>query len=76
MLSPDARLVAYVSIESGRLEVYVRPVSGPGGKQQVSTEGGNSVVWSRDGSELFYLNGSLMMAARIGGAPTPLWAVR
>ena len=70
MLSPDGRLVAYASMESGRLEAYVRPVAGPGDKQQVSAEGGNSVMWARDGSELFYLNGLKMMAARIGKGPT------
>ena len=66
MLSPDGHLVAYASMESGRLEVYVRPVQGPGSKQQVSTEGGNSPVWSRNGKELFYLNGPKMMVAAMG----------
>jgi len=65
MLSPDGRLVAYASTESGRLEVYLRPYPGPGSKQQVSAEGGNSPVWSRSGKELFYLNGRKMMVASI-----------
>jgi len=68
--SPDGRLVAYTSIESGRLEVYVRRYPGPG-KQQVSTEGGNSPVWSPSGRELFYLNGEKMMAVSIGSGPEP-----
>jgi Tol biopolymer transport system component len=70
--SPDGRLVAYTSIESGRLEVYVQPYPGPGGKQQVSTEGGNSPLWSRSGRELFYLNGEKMMVASVGGGPEPV----
>jgi len=52
--SPDGRLVAYSSDESGRPEVYVRPYPGPGPRRQVSNEGGQSPVWSRDGHELFF----------------------
>ena len=70
-VSPDGRLVANASIESGRLEVYVRPYPGPGSKQQVSTEGGNGPVWSRDGQELFYMNGRKMMATPIGAGTPP-----
>ena len=70
--SPDGRLVAYTSIESGRLEVYVRPYPGPGGRQQVSTAGGNSPLWARSGRELFYLNGAKMMAVPMRGGPEPV----
>ena len=66
--SPDGRLIAYTSIESGRLEVYVRAYPGPG-KRQVSTSGGNSPVWARSGKELFYLNGGRLMVASIKGGP-------
>jgi Tol biopolymer transport system component len=52
--SPDGRWIAYESSESGRSEVYLRPFPGPGGKWQVSTEGGARPEWSRDGQELFY----------------------
>jgi eukaryotic-like serine/threonine-protein kinase len=60
--SPDGRWLAYQSLESDRAEVYVRPFPGPGGKYQVSTQGGQSALWSRDGKELFYLTpqGDLM----------------
>ncbi|MEO5617538.1 MAG: protein kinase [Candidatus Eisenbacteria bacterium] len=53
-LSPDGRWLAYHSTESGRPEVYVRPFPGPGGKWQLSTEGGAEPRWSRKGTELFY----------------------
>ncbi|HSH74823.1 MAG TPA: hypothetical protein VLA09_03980, partial [Longimicrobiales bacterium] len=53
-VSPDGRWVAYGSNESGRDEVYVRPLPGPGGKRQVSAEGGSEPLWSRDGRMLFY----------------------
>jgi eukaryotic-like serine/threonine-protein kinase len=59
--SPDGRWLAYVSDESGRNEVYVQPYPGPGGKWQISTEGGTEPVWVRNG-ELFYRNGDKMMA--------------
>ncbi len=59
--SPDGRWLAYVSDESGRTEVYVQPYPGPGGKWQISTEGGTEPVWARNG-ELFYRNGDKMMA--------------
>jgi serine/threonine protein kinase/Tol biopolymer transport system component len=56
-LSPDGRWVAYLSNESGRPEVYVRPFPGPGGKWQISTEGGIGLKWSPKGNELFYRTG-------------------
>jgi serine/threonine protein kinase len=59
--SPDGRWLAYVSDESGHNEVYVQPYPGPGGKWQISTEGGTEPVWARNG-ELFYRNGDKMMA--------------
>lgn len=42
--SPDGRWIAYLSDESGRNEVYVQPYPGPGGKWQLSTDGGTEVV--------------------------------
>jgi serine/threonine-protein kinase len=52
--SPDSRWLAYQSNESGTFEVYVRPFPGPGGRWQVSTGGGLTPMWSRDGRELLY----------------------
>src|ERR1041385_7806419 len=45
-LSPDGHWVAYASNESGRLEVYVRPFPGPGGRWQVSPAGGSEPLWA------------------------------
>jgi eukaryotic-like serine/threonine-protein kinase len=57
--SPDGRWVAYVSNESGRDEVLVRPfTSGPEGAVEssvISKGGGMSPRWRGDGKELFYL---------------------
>ena len=53
--SPDGRWMAYLSTESGRTEVYVRPFHGStGGKWQISTRGGSYSSWSRDGHALYY----------------------
>jgi Tol biopolymer transport system component len=53
--SPDGRFVAYSSIQSGRVEVYVRPYPPASGQWQVSTNGGTEPQWSDDGRELYYL---------------------
>jgi eukaryotic-like serine/threonine-protein kinase len=53
--SPDVQWVAYVSNESGRDEIYVRPFPGPGGQALVSAAGGISPRWSPDGKELYYI---------------------
>jgi len=70
-LSPNDRWVAYVSDQSGRDEVYVRPFSPDangaaasieGAQWQVSYGGGQVPTWSKDGKELYYvtLDGKLM----------------
>ncbi len=68
-ISPDGRWLAYVSNESGQDEVYVRPVPGPGGKRQVSVDGGREPLWSRDGRELFYRSETHLVAAAIQTEP-------
>jgi serine/threonine-protein kinase len=65
-LSPDDRWLAYSSDESGRHEVYVRPFPNVNrGKWLVSTSGGMAPVWSPNGRELFYLNGTAMMGVAV-----------
>ncbi|MDA2930887.1 hypothetical protein MYX84_13245 [Acidobacteria bacterium AH-259-O06] len=68
--SPDGRWVTYQSNESGRYEVYVRPFPGPGGRWQISTEGGGRPRWSPDGSELFYQQGDRMMVVPVTASGT------
>jgi serine/threonine-protein kinase len=63
--SPDAHYLSYISNESGRYEVYVQPYPGPGGKWQISTEGGTEPLWNRNGRELFYRSGDKIMAVDI-----------
>ncbi len=49
--------MVYGSNESGTVEIYVRPYPGPGIAIQISTQGGTSPAWSRDGREIFFRQG-------------------
>jgi Tol biopolymer transport system component len=67
--SRNGKYVAYTSDESGQYEIYVRPASGEGAKWQVSSEGGEEPLWSKDGHELFYRNGPKWMAVDVTTDP-------
>jgi serine/threonine-protein kinase len=67
--SPDGHWIAYTSGDSGRNEIYVRPYPGPGGKYQISTEGGTEPMWNPKGRELFYRTGNKMMAVDVTAQP-------
>jgi Tol biopolymer transport system component len=54
--SPDGRWIAYQSLETGGPQVYVRAFPGPGAKMQISTRGGDTPRWRRDGRELYFQN--------------------
>jgi serine/threonine-protein kinase len=54
MFSPDGRWIAYLSAESGRNELYVRPFPGPGGKWQISNGTADDLNWSRTKNELIF----------------------
>jgi len=64
-LSPNGRWLAYVSDEAGEFQVVVQAYPGPGGKWQVSTEGGAAPRWSPDGTELFYRWQNDLYAVRV-----------
>jgi dipeptidyl aminopeptidase/acylaminoacyl peptidase len=67
-LSPDGRLLAFNSNQSGRFQIYVSPIdvasgtrgavsSAAPGPAQVSADGGiGGIVWRKDGRELFFLS--------------------
>jgi Tol biopolymer transport system component/tRNA A-37 threonylcarbamoyl transferase component Bud32 len=67
--SPSGKWVAYVSDESSRPEIYVRPFPGPGGRTQVSTAGGMEPFWSRDGKSVYYASGTRLMVAKLTPEP-------
>jgi serine/threonine-protein kinase len=71
-LSPDGRWMAYVSDESGRPEIYVRPFPAAGASRvQVSKNGGREPLWAHSGRELFYVSEDRnMMAAQVSTDPT------
>jgi serine/threonine protein kinase len=85
--SPDGKWIAYQSNESGRFQIYVQPFPGPGGKFQISSNGGAQVRWNKNGKEIFYVSlDSKMMAASVKlsadgqsletGTPAALFPVR
>jgi eukaryotic-like serine/threonine-protein kinase len=67
--SPDGRLMAYTSDETGRQEVYVRPYPGPGARIRITQNGGREPAWSRDGRLLFYRGETHMMAVELQRTP-------
>ena len=70
-ISPDGRWLAYLSLESGRPELYVRSMSGLGGRHPVSAGGASEPAWNPRGGELFYRLGSRLIAATLEFAPEP-----
>jgi hypothetical protein len=46
----------------------VQPFPGPGGKWQISTEGGTEPLWARNG-EIFYRNGNQLMVVETKTQP-------
>jgi Tol biopolymer transport system component len=72
------RWVAYTSDESGRDEIYVQSYPNGANRTVVSTRGGFTPRWSRDGSELFYMTSNAVAAVAIRpdgsfGAPRTLF---
>jgi Tol biopolymer transport system component len=82
--SPDARMLAYTSTTTGRLDVYLRSYPGLGEAVAVSPNGGSSPAWNPGGRELFYVEPGAgqdrMMAVGVDdsgrvGTPTPLFSL-
>jgi len=69
--SPDGKWIAYASDESGGLGVYVQSYPGLETKELVGTSSGadGEPKWSPDGRELFYRDGTRMMAVSVDLGP-------
>jgi len=63
--SPDGKWIAYGSDESGTVEVYVRPFPGPGGRWQISIDGGHEPKWTADGRRIFFRSGRQLLAVEV-----------
>ncbi|HXI01760.1 MAG TPA: hypothetical protein VNI57_01160, partial [Candidatus Saccharimonadales bacterium] len=68
--SPDGKLVAYISDESGRREIYLTTFPGAQGKWQVSVNGGNDERWDPRGGRLYYLQGADLMEVEVATSPS------
>ena len=68
-VSPDGRLLAYTSNETGREEVYLRALSGRAARVRVSTGGGGAPLWSPEGRQLYYRTGAAVMVANVTASP-------
>ena len=63
--------MAYTSYESGKNEIYVRPFPDVDkGRWQVSTDGGDSPLWSPTSQEIFYRKDNAVMAVSVETEPT------
>jgi hypothetical protein len=70
-VSPDERLLAFVSDETGRDEVYVQSFPEPRGKVQVSLEGGVQPVWRPGTREVVYRGSGKIMSVTLGPEDPP-----
>ena len=69
--SPDGRLVAYTSNESGKFQVHVQTLPLSDRKWQVSINGGYEPRWRADGREIYYLSEDRkLMAVPVGAGPS------
>jgi Tol biopolymer transport system component len=64
-ISPDGKWMAFVSDLSGSDEVYVCAFPNPSGRVQISSHGGTSPAWSKDGQKIFYVQRDAMVMAKI-----------
>jgi serine/threonine-protein kinase len=69
-VSPSGRLLAYSSLKGGRMQVYLRPIPGPGPEVLVSIDAGREPIWSSDGKSLFYRGPKRMMVATVAEQPS------
>ncbi len=67
--SPDGSLIAFISDETGRDQIYVRQFPESPQNWKVTSEGGVSPAWSRDGNTLFYRSKTHLMMIPVQRQP-------
>jgi Tol biopolymer transport system component/DNA-binding winged helix-turn-helix (wHTH) protein len=67
--SPDGRWLAYMSNDSGRWEVFVRPADGNGARVQVSSGGGAWPCWSSNGRAIYFTAADQTLVAAVRSGP-------
>jgi serine/threonine-protein kinase len=70
-IAPNGRWMAYESNKTGQFQIYVKPFPNVNDAEyQVSTAGGRTPLFARNGRELFFVSGSALMTAPVRFAPT------
>jgi Tol biopolymer transport system component len=80
-LSPDGRLIAYESNETGQLEVFVATFPDASSRWPISNRGGTKPRWNSNGRELLFVDGDgILQSVTIttsggfrAGRPAPLF---
>ena len=69
-VSPDGRWLAYASVDSGRMQIFVQPIPATGMLRLISKNGGTMPRWRQDGKELYFrgADGQLMAVPIITGS--------
>ena len=63
--SPDGHFIAYLSDESGRVEVFLQRYPTTSEKWSISSGGGLAPLWRADGKEIFYTSLDKIMSVDI-----------
>jgi Tol biopolymer transport system component len=70
-IAPDGRWLAYESNKTGRFQIYVKPFPNVNdAEHQISTAGGRTPVFARNGRELFFVSGSALMVTPVQLTPS------
>jgi serine/threonine-protein kinase len=70
--SPDGRWLAYVSDETGRDEVFIRPSDVNGGRRRLSSDGGIGPMWAPNGREIYFLRGDQLAVVALDAQRNPV----
>ena len=70
-VSPDGRWLSYISNESGKIAVYVRPFPSGEGRWQIYTQHGPTHVWAPDSSAIYCYNHETREVVRVPFQTSP-----